>query len=119
VTRILLLEDDRTAREAIVEKLARQGLAVEASDSIETFRALVAAGPARLALMDRHVRGVDALEDAAGLAASGVPVIMMSSDAGPDAVRAVLARGVSRFLAKPFSFATLVAMVEEALHDRS
>lgn len=119
--RILLLEDDRTIREAVTEALTRRGLQVDAAENIEGFRRLLESGPAALALMDRHVRGSDALELVAELRRGqpSLPVVMMSSDATPEAVSAALARGVRSFLAKPFALATLVATVEEALGLRS
>ena len=119
--RILLLEDDRTIREAVTEALARRGHRVDAAENIEAFRALLGAGPAALALMDRHVRGADALELVAEMLRGqpALTVVMMSSDATPEAVSAALARGVRSFLAKPFALATLVAAVEEALGRRS
>ena len=119
--RILLLEDDRTIREAVSEALERRNYRVDAAESIEAFRKLLAAGPAALALMDRNVRGADALElmDEIRAGQPGVPVLMMSSDSTPEAVKHALARGVRSFLAKPFALTTLVATVEEALGRRS
>ena len=119
--RVLLLEDDRTIREAVAEALARKEIAVDQADTVERFRELLASGTPALALMDRHVRGTDALEllDEVWARQPGLPVVMMSSAAQPEDVRAVLARGVRSFLAKPFALATLVATVEEALRGRS
>lgn len=119
--RVLLLEDDRTSREAVAEALARRQIAVDEADSIERFRELLALGGMHLALMDRHVRGTDALEllDEVWARQPGLPVVMMSSSAQPEDVRAVLARGVRSFLAKPFALKTLVATVEDALRERS
>lgn len=119
--RILLLEDDRTIREAIAEALTRRGHRVDAAESIEAFRALLSTGPAALALMDRHVRGADALDllDELKTGQPGLAVVMMSSDATPESVSTALARGVRSFLAKPFALSTLVATVEEALGRRT
>jgi len=118
--RIVVLEDDRTIREAVQEALSKRQCRVDAAESVEGFRALLAQGPAAVALMDRHVRGADALELVAEVRAGqpGLPVVMMSSDATPEAVQAALARGVRSFLAKPFALATLVATIEEALGRR-
>lgn len=119
--RILLLEDDRTIREAVAEALSRRGHHVDAAESIEAFRALLATGPATLALMDRHVRGADALDLMEEMKAGQpqLPVVMMSSDATPESVSWALGRGVRSFLAKPFALSTLVATVEEALGRRT
>lgn len=119
--RILVLEDDRTIREAVSEALSRRGHRVDVAETIEAFRELLQAGPASLALMDRHVRGSDALDLVTEVRAAqpALPVLMMSSDATPEAVSAALARGVRSFLAKPFALSTLVATVEEALARRT
>jgi DNA-binding NtrC family response regulator len=119
--RILVLEDDRTTREAVSEALSRRGHRVDVAETIEAFRALLGAGPASLALMDRHIRGTDALDLVTEVRAAqpALPVLMMSSDATPEAVSAALARGVRSFLAKPFALSTLVATVEEALARRT
>jgi DNA-binding response OmpR family regulator len=118
--RVLVLEDDSTIREAVAEALARRKIAVDEADTVERFRELLAGEAPALALMDRHVRGMDALEllDEVWARRPGLPVVMMSSAAAPEDVRAVLARGVRSFLAKPFALATLVATVEEALQRK-
>src|SRR5690606_17827074 len=101
--------------------LSRRGHRVDAAATIESFRTLLSSGPAALALMDRHIRGTDALDLVAELRSGqpALPVVMMSSDATPEAVSAALARGVRSFLAKPFALSTLVATVEEALSRRT
>lgn len=119
--RILVLEDDRTTREAVSEALSRRGHRVDVAETIEAFRTLLQSGPATLALLDRHVRGTDALDLVTELRAAHptLPVLMMSSDATPEAISAALARGVRSFLAKPFALSTLLATVEEALGRRT
>lgn len=114
--RILVLEDDGPTREALVEALGRFGT-VEGAGDAEAFLRSWEAGPVDAVLMDRHVRGRDSLDLVARLHGErpGVPVLVMSSDAGAGAVTRALRLGARAYLAKPFSLNTLLTRLEELL----
>ncbi|MBI4859858.1 MAG: response regulator [Candidatus Riflebacteria bacterium] len=119
-SRVLVLEDNSAILDAIVEALLRRKYDAAGAATFEAFRALVDAGAADLALIDRHIAGADsvALIQELRRRFPELPVVVMSSEATPEAVAACLRMGVKGYLAKPFELSALVQTVESLLRGR-
>ena len=115
MTTILVVDDERTIRELVVEVLRDEGYAaVGVADGREALAALERDG-ADLVLMDVMMPGLDgpaaylALRNRpAGLA---VPVVLMSAAFDP----ARLPEGVAGFLPKPFNLDQRLGLVARVL----
>lgn len=105
--KVLLVEDDDTIAEPLIEGLTRYGIEV---DRVATGAAALAAAPAALVLLDLGLPDMDGLEVCRQLRRAGnVPVIMLTAR-GDEADRvAGLELGADDYLAKPFSLRELVA----------
>jgi CheY-like chemotaxis protein len=110
--RILLIEDDTDAREAIVEALGREGLSVLAAD--EGRKALELAEVAKpslilLDLMTQGMTGWEVLEQRRrSPALARIPVVVMPGSSEPVA-------GAEVVLRKPFSVDALLEVVRRLL----
>ncbi len=115
--RLLLVEDETAAREALTELLAILGYEVVAVGSGEEAQALPALPPFHLLLTDLLLPGVSGVEVARTLATrwADLRVIVMSGYAEDEAVRRGVATGTVRFLKKPFDMATLARELSAAL----
>jgi len=101
--RALLVDDDPAMRTATAELLGGEGVEVLAAADLEGARAVLAGQPPDLALLDFHLAdGATGLALAAelGLAAAGVPVLVVSADRDP-AVRAAVEAAGFGFAPKP------------------
>lgn len=113
--RILVVEDDRSVRDAIADYLAGSGLVVKtAADGREADRVL-ASEAVDLVVLDLMLPGEDGLSICRRVSAQGPPVLMLS------AVGAALDRivglecGASDYLAKPFEPRELLARIRAIL----
>jgi DNA-binding NtrC family response regulator len=118
---ILLAEDDPALRAYLAEMLGRWGSVVtEAGSASEALR-LMRSATYNVALLDLRLGDHDALWliDRAALPAA-TAVVVMSGFAPVRVVRQLERRGVTTFLAKPFSpdelFATLERKTARAAH---
>jgi DNA-binding response OmpR family regulator len=107
LTGVLLVEDDDSIAEPLIEGLARYGIAV---DRVATGAAALAAPPAAMVLLDLGLPDIDGIEVFRQLRHAGeVPVIMLTAR-GDEADRVLgLELGADDYLAKPFSIRELVA----------
>jgi DNA-binding response OmpR family regulator len=106
-TKVLLVEDDASIAEPLVEGLARYGFAV---DWVATGAAALSAPPAAMVLLDLGLPDIDGLEVCRRIRRTGdVPVLMLTAR-GDECDRVVgLELGADDYLAKPFSLRELVA----------
>jgi two-component system response regulator RegX3 len=119
VTRILVVEDEESFRDALSYMLTKEGFEVELADS----------GPAALELFDRHgadlvlldlmLPGLSGTEVCRALRArSSVPVIMLTAkDSEVDKVVG-LELGADDYVTKPYSTRELVARIRAVLRRR-
>lgn len=116
-TRLLVVEDDRTIGEPLVEALAREGFTVR---WVETGAdALAATDPVDLVLLDLGLPDLDGAEVCRRLRkTSSVPIIVLT--ARDDDVERVLLleTGADDYVLKPFGFRELVARIR-AVRRRS
>ncbi|MDQ4034815.1 MAG: response regulator transcription factor [Chloroflexota bacterium] len=115
--RLLLVEDDRTLRQALTFNLAREGY--EVSSAADGEAALEAARSERLdlILLDVMLPGMSGVEVLRVLRREGVatPVIILSAK-GDEIDRVVgLKIGADDYVAKPFSRPELLARIEAVL----
>jgi PAS domain S-box-containing protein len=115
--RILVVEDETGARDALRQVLQALGYTVTTTASAEEAGLLPATPPFQLLLTDIMLPGILGTEVAAGLQDRwpGLHVILMSGYLPDDAVRREVESGRVRFLQKPFGVATLAAEIHSAL----
>jgi two-component system, OmpR family, alkaline phosphatase synthesis response regulator PhoP len=115
--KILVVEDDRTLRQALTFNLAREGYeAVTAADG-ENAMAIARAQRLDLILLDVMLPGMSGVEVLRTLRREGVdtPVIILSAK-GEEIDRVVgLKVGADDYVAKPFSRPELLARIEAVL----
>jgi DNA-binding response OmpR family regulator len=109
--RLLLVEDDPRMRALVRRGLTEHGHVVEVASTGPEAVELAAAADFDVAVLDVMLPGFDGVEVVQRLRARAnrTPVLMLTArDAASDIVRALDA-GADDYLAKPFSFAVLVA----------
>jgi len=111
--RLLLVEDDPTISEPLVEGLRREGFEVEHA---ATGRAALAAAPVDLVLLDLGLPDLEGRVVCQELrAASNVPIIVVTAR-GDEIDRVVLLElGADDYVVKPFGFRELVARIRAVL----
>jgi DNA-binding response OmpR family regulator len=105
--RVLLVEDDESIAEPLIDGLARYGII---ADHVATGAAALAAAPHDMVLLDLGLPDIDGIEVCRQLRRTGdVPMIMLTAR-GDEADRVLgLELGADDYLAKPFSVRELVA----------
>ncbi len=118
--RVLVVEDEATAREALREILTGLGYRVVALGSGEEADALPGEPPFDLLLTDLMLPGVGGAALAKRLTDRwpALKVVLMAGYAADEAVRTGVGAGALRFLQKPFDMRTLVREVRSALDER-
>ncbi len=116
--RVLVVEDQSAAREALRDLLASLGYEVTAVGSGEEAGGLPVEPAIDVLLTDLGLPGVSGTELAGGLRDRwpGLKVILMSGYTEDEAVRQGIHRGDLRFLQKPFEVAVLARELHSALH---
>jgi DNA-binding response OmpR family regulator len=118
--RILLVEDDRTLRQALAFNLEREGYEVRVAVDGEQALASARDPSLDLVVLDVMLPGMSGLEVLRRVRAEGVstPVIILSAK-GDEIDRVVgLKVGADDYVAKPFSRPELLARVEAVLRRR-
>jgi len=121
---VLIVEDHQLTRRFLADNLAADGYAPLEAGSLSHARRLIRGGQARLAVLDLELPDGDGLDLLAELRGSGgadpgldahLPVLILSGRGSEiDRVRG-LARGADDYLAKPFSYAELLARIAALL----
>lgn len=112
MTRLLVIEDDRSVVEYLKQGLAEHGYIVDAArDGIEG-RDLAIAGEYAVVLLDVMLPGIDGFEVLRAIRGKGgTPVLMLTArDRIEDRVRG-LKEGADDYLIKPFAFSELLARI--------
>jgi PAS domain S-box-containing protein len=117
--RILVIEDETAARQALAEIIAALGYAVTAVGSGGEAEALPAEPGFDLLLTDLVLPDVSGLDLAIRLVDrwSAMKLVLMSGYSDNDAVRLAVADGRARFLQKPFAIDTLAQELRDALDE--
>ncbi len=114
---VLLIEDEPNIVEAIGFILRRDGWRVAVHSDGETALAQIARAAPALVILDVMLpgrSGFDILRDLrADAALAGLPVLMLTAKGQPRDREMAERAGASRFMAKPFSNAEMLAAVRE------
>jgi DNA-binding response OmpR family regulator len=107
--RLLVVEDDESIAEPLVEGLAREGFAVA---RVATGAAALAADEADLVLLDLGLPDLDGREVCRQLRArTGVPIIVVTARSEELDRVLLLEMGADDYVVKPFGFRELVARI--------
>ena len=118
--KLLVVEDDRTLRQALVFNLSREGYEVASAADGERGLQAARGGQLDLILLDVMLPGMSGVEVLRVLRAEGnaTPVIILSAK-GDELDRVVgLKIGADDYVTKPFSRPELVARIEAVLRRR-
>ena len=117
--RVLVVEDETSAREGLAQILDSLGYEVTSAGTGEEAGTLPAEKPFDLLLTDLMLPGITGAELAVGLKDRwpGLVIILMSGYAEDEALRQGAVRGTEHFLQKPFDIKTLAFEVRTALDE--
>lgn len=118
---LLLVEDERTAREALARALEREHFSVTAAATVDEAFAAIAKGPFDVVVTDvvlgaRDEGGLDVL-DALRERGSHAPVIVITAFADVQKTKRALNGGAAYLLEKPFRAPDLVKIVGQLLRE--
>jgi two-component system, NtrC family, response regulator AtoC len=118
--RILVVEDDHTLAELLVEELEAEGWAVDAQDSAELALAIVDEFEPDLVVSDLQLPGMDGLGLLAALRKRHAPpaVLMISAYGTVERAVAALQAGAENFLTKPLDMDHFVLSVRRLVDNR-
>ena len=114
---ILVVDDDRSVREALLNLFRSLSMAVKAFGSVDDFRSFRRPDVPACLLLDVRLPGLSGLELQRELAAAGeaLPIVFLTAFGDiPMAVRAIKA-GAEEFITKPFREQDLLEAVGRAL----
>lgn len=112
--KVLLVEDDRTLRQALVDTLEIGGFAHHAVGSAEEALHAVAQEPFSLVVSDVNMPGMDGHQLLAQLGRNHphLPVLLMTAHAAVERAVDAMRQGAVDYLVKPFEPKALISLVE-------
>ncbi len=115
--RVLVVDDDRSVRDALSRALRLEGYTVELAPSGGDALAALANEPADVVVLDVGLPGLDGLETCRLIRAKGdsVPVLMLTARSGVSDRVAGLDAGADDYLVKPFALEELFARLRAML----
>jgi DNA-binding response OmpR family regulator len=120
-SRILVVEDHPTMREAMRLVLEGEGFAIDEASDGETALAMVRSDPPDLVFLDLNIPGVSGTDVLRALkgdpATSEVRVIIVTAT-GEEGRERVIRMGADEYFTKPFSPLALLGTVERVLEGR-
>lgn len=119
--RILIVDDDRSLRDALRRALVLGGYETAAAEDGEQALAQIAGATPDAVVLDVGLPGIDGLEVSRRLRQSGnrVPILMLTArDAIEDRIDGLDA-GADDYLVKPFALAELIARLHALLRRRT
>ncbi len=118
--RVLVVDDDSTVSEVVVDYLRRAGFDAESTTDGEQALTVAAVRPPDLAVLDLMLPGMSGMEVCQRLRATRpVPVIMLTALGDESDRVAGLEHGADDYVTKPFSARELVLRVESVLRRAS
>lgn len=111
--KILLIEDDRATADFIAKSLEEHGFVVDRADTGRDGLFHATDGSHDCIILDRMLPGMDGMAVLAALRGAGIatPVILLSALGAPEDRVKGLTSGADDYLAKPFTFAELIARI--------
>jgi two-component system response regulator AtoC len=121
VPSILIVEDDRTVRRALTDRLGEAGYQVHAAEGIDAGRNVLAETKLDAALFDIRLKDGDGLEllDEVRAALPHLPVIMVTAFGDSDRTIRAMKAGAFDYVTKPFELDALLAILERAVRVQS
>lgn len=112
--KLLLVEDDRTTADYILQGLRQEGHSVDHVDNGREALALAMAGGHEVMVVDRMLPGLDGLSLVKALRAAKIttPVIFLTAIGGVEDRIEGLQAGGDDYLVKPFAFGELSARIQ-------
>ncbi|MCQ2380264.1 MAG: sigma-54 dependent transcriptional regulator [Victivallaceae bacterium] len=110
--RVLVAEDEKLAREALVRYLSRTYEVSAAADGEEAIRML---GESKYDVVLTDIKMPKANGDAVVRAAGGIPVIVTTAYSDSETVQTMLREGAIDYIVKPFKFEKLDAVIPNAM----
>lgn len=119
--RILVVDDEPTVREGLVEWFSEEGWTVESAADAEQALAVLGSGRFDLALLDIRLPGMDGLELHRRIRARAPEVltIFMTAYASVETAIRAMKEGAYDYIVKPFQPDEFAALVRQALADRA
>jgi len=117
VPRILVVEDDRTIRHSLAERLTEAGYEVQTAEGEEAARRLLRQERFEAALMDIRLKdgdGLNLLEDVRHHAPQ-LPVIMVTAFGDSERTIRAMKAGAFEYVTKPFDLDALLAVLARAV----
>ena len=118
---VLVVDDEPMTRNLLRLMLERAGFEIsEAEDGLKALL-MVAEQPPDVLLLDVMMPNMDGLtvceKMRAKVETAVLPIILLSARTSPDAVKAGIDAGATRYLAKPISQKELIATIREVLEN--
>ncbi len=119
-SRIAVVDDDHSVREALENLISSVGLEVNLFASAEDFLSSEASLQTDCAILDVRLPGISGLELQKRLAATrqNVPVIIITAQGDDKTQDQAVEAGAIAFLKKPFKEEALLAALESALDQK-
>lgn len=122
--RVLFVDDNMLNRRVVKEMLCAGGIQMDEADGGEAGLRMIEANDYDLVLMDLRMPGMDGKTAIRHLRArgdrkAGVPVIVVTADAGPTVEAECREAGADDLILKPISIASLFKGVEALLGRRT
>ncbi|WP_018140721.1 MULTISPECIES: sigma-54 dependent transcriptional regulator [unclassified Thioalkalivibrio] len=117
MTRILLVDDEAPIRRAVRRFLEHHGFAVGVAENLAEARALAAADPYDLQLVDLRLpdgEGIELLPEF-----TRTPTVIMTSYASVPSAVTAMKEGAADYIAKPFDHDALLLTLRAALRERA
>jgi two-component system, NtrC family, response regulator HydG len=118
--RVLIAEDDASARTGLAKLLRGEGFDVTAAEDGERALALLQETAPDVLVTDLHMPGLDGLQllERAREAIPGLVVILVTAFADVDTAVRAMQSGAEHYLTKPVQFDELVVVIDRALGRR-
>jgi DNA-binding NtrC family response regulator len=120
MARILVVDDDRTIRRSLTQRLEEAGYEVEPADGARSARQLLQAGGVDAALVDIHLKDGDGLELLEEIRKDTPHVQVIMVTAHGDSARTIRAMkaGAFEYVTKPFELEALLAVLARAVQTK-
>jgi two-component system response regulator HydG len=118
---VLLIDDDRSMCEMLVEALAKKGLRATPCTSADDALAAIAATDFDALVTDINMKGMNGIELCKRISANrpDVPVIVITAFGSLDAAIAAIRAGAYDFITKPFELDALELALDRAIQHRA
>jgi len=121
MTKILIVDDNKSIRRILAEILETRNYTVRSVESGRACLEIITQESFDLVLLDIKMQGMDGLEVLQELNQMNlsIPIIMMSAHGRSGTAKEVMLRGAFNYIQKPFDAHQLLGMIEKALKDDS